>query len=130
MNKSVAYSIKTMVDAYLEAALFSTTGDDDQPLDKKHSLKSFTKEAVEKATFDCQRFLLAIEMPARRTFGEYAALDYSRLGHDFWLTRNRHGAGFWDGDWPEPFAAEATKISHSFGEVDILVYRKRLQFSR
>lgn len=20
-------------------------------------------------------------------------------GHDLWLTRNGHGAGFWDGDW-------------------------------
>jgi len=24
-----------------------------------------------------------------------------QAGQDFWLTRNGHGAGFWDGDWPE-----------------------------
>ena len=24
--------------------------------------------------------------------------DASRAGHDFWLTRNGHGAGFWDRD--------------------------------
>ena len=23
----------------------------------------------------------------------------SQFGHDFWLTRNGHGAGFWDGEW-------------------------------
>jgi hypothetical protein len=27
--------------------------------------------------------------------------DPSRAGHDFWLTRNGHGAGFWDGDWDD-----------------------------
>ncbi len=25
-----------------------------------------------------------------------STLDMERAGHDFWLTRNRHGAGFWD----------------------------------
>ena len=27
--------------------------------------------------------------------------EYERAGSDFHLTRNGHGAGFWDGDWPE-----------------------------
>lgn len=26
-------------------------------------------------------------------------LDGTDWCHDFWLTRNGHGAGFWDGDW-------------------------------
>ena len=25
--------------------------------------------------------------------------ELARAGTDFWLTRNGHGAGFWDGDW-------------------------------
>lgn len=41
----------------------------------------------------------------------------ARLGHDFWLTRNGHGSGFWDGDWPEPEASKLTKLSESFGEI-------------
>lgn len=40
----------------------------------------------------------------------------ARAGHDFWLTRNGHGAGFWDGDYPEPAATLLTDIAHSFGE--------------
>lgn len=43
--------------------------------------------------------------------------DFKQAGHDFWLTRNHHGAGFWDGDYPEPEGTELTKLSHSFGEV-------------
>ena len=27
--------------------------------------------------------------------------EYSQAAHDFILSANGHGAGFWDGDWPE-----------------------------
>lgn len=36
---------------------------------------------------------------------------------DFWLTRNGHGAGFWDGDWPVPAATRLTEASEKAGEV-------------
>lgn len=39
----------------------------------------------------------------------------SRAGHDFYLTRNRHGAGFWDGDWPEDIGRKLTEASHAYG---------------
>ena len=44
-----------------------------------------------------------------------------RAGHDFWLTRNHHGAGFWDGDWPEDVDEKLTEASHSWGEMDLYV---------
>ncbi len=47
--------------------------------------------------------------------------DSRMAGHDFWLTRNRHGAGFWDGDYPEPAASQLTKASHNYGEVSLYV---------
>lgn len=40
--------------------------------------------------------------------------------HDFWLTRQGHGAGFWDGDWPEHGDA-LTELSNQFGEVWLYV---------
>jgi hypothetical protein len=49
------------------------------------------------------------------------APDYARAGHDFWLTRNRYGAGFWDGDWNEPAATILTDSSHAYGESDLYV---------
>jgi len=36
--------------------------------------------------------------------------------HDFWLTRNHHGAGFWDGDWEEPACSILDALSEEFGE--------------
>lgn len=34
-------------------------------------------------------------------FGQMIAGREAEAGHDFWLTRNGAGAGFWDGDWDE-----------------------------
>jgi len=44
----------------------------------------------------------------------------SQAGHDFWLTRNGHGAGFWDGDWPETGDA-LTEACRAYGEVELYV---------
>jgi hypothetical protein len=40
------------------------------------------------------RDLVAAELPFVLT-----EADDTDLGHDFWLTRAGHGAGFWDGDY-------------------------------
>jgi hypothetical protein len=51
---------------------------------------------------------------------EDAADDY-QAGIDFWLTRNRHGSGFWDGDYDRldgtgEAAGRLTDSAHAFGE--------------
>jgi hypothetical protein len=43
------------------------------------------------------------------------------VAHDFWLTRNHHGAGFWDGDYPEPLGKQLTELAHSYGECELYV---------
>lgn len=45
--------------------------------------------------------------------------DDAHAGHDFWLTRNGHGAGFWDGDWPKPYDDQLTTAAKAFGEVSL-----------
>lgn len=42
----------------------------------------------------------------------------AQAGRDFWYTRNGHGVGFWDGDWPEPYATALTEAADAFGSVD------------
>ena len=42
--------------------------------------------------------------------------DDVNAGHNFALTRNGHGAGFWDVDYPE-HGDRLTEIAQSFGEV-------------
>lgn len=42
-------------------------------------------------------------------------------GRDFYLTRNRHGAGFWDGDRPDEIGRALTSASHAYGSFDLYV---------
>lgn len=38
-----------------------------------------------------------------------------QAGHDFYLTRNRHGAGFWDGDWSDEDGKVLTAAARVYG---------------
>jgi len=57
-----------------------------------------------------------------RSQGDY--WDYA--AHDFILTRNGHGAGFWDGGWHEPMATKLTELSKKFGEIYIYLSDENL----
>ncbi len=109
-------------DAYVEAALWSSTDESTPsggyPLDKSYGRSDFTREALHKMRKDANAFALA--------HADLIRGRESQAGHDFWLTRNHHGAGFWDGDWPKPAADILTKDSHAYGEQHIYVSRKRL----
>lgn len=41
----------------------------------------------------------------------------SSAGHDFWLTRNHHGAGFWDRGLDD-VGRRLTEMSHPYGDAD------------
>ena len=87
-------TLAQFVMAYLECAIWSSIDDDGTPLDLKgYSIYDFDADSVEQATQDCRAFIAQVI--------KYADFDaYTHLreqgGHDFWLTRNGHGAGFWD----------------------------------
>ena len=46
--------------------------------------------------------------------------DFEQHGHDFWLTRNGHGAGFWDRGYKKEIADALTEDSHRCGEAYLL----------
>lgn len=48
---------------------------------------------------------------------DWISPDLAAAGHDFFLTRNRHGAGFWEGGWGH--GGELTKLSHAWGEATL-----------
>lgn len=73
--------------AYIEALYFTDTGtDSDIPSDAR--LSPETRESIKQ---DCARFLALFA----DDIGE-SGVHWEQAGHDFWLTRNGHGAGFWD----------------------------------
>lgn len=117
--------------AYLVAALWSTTDNADDsggaPLDTNYTLEHCTPGLLKDVIKDCADFQQQCAALLRDGFIEernarrssYSIDD--RAGHDFWLTRNGHGAGFWDGDWVEPVGQMLTDAAKSFGEVDLYV---------
>jgi len=99
--------------SYITAALWSSTDDDGTPLDGKYSIEDIAPSTLEAMVKDCQQFQQQ-NAEALEEKGD------TQGGHDFWLTRNGHGAGFWDGDWPENGKA-LTLASKKFGEADLYV---------
>lgn len=71
----------------------------------------FAPCAEENALADCMRF-------AGINWQMIKDNDPAHVAHDFWLTRNHHGAGFWDR--PELYGKEnaeaLTQSAHSFGQ--------------
>ena len=49
------------------------------------------------------------------------APQYAAAGHDFWLTRNGHGCGFWDRDLPGTLGEELSKLAEAAGVLDVYI---------
>lgn len=78
------------VDAYLEAALWSSMDEDEKPLDDKYGEDDWSQEAIDQAVEESNAFI-------KENLKDLEAVGtQAQHGHDFWLTRNGHGAGFWD----------------------------------
>lgn len=101
----------TFTKAYVEALLWSSSGDHDSPLGREANINEISPQLMERIEADCKNFQLFNS--------EHFDGKYSEAGHDFALTRNRHGAGFWDGDWPEPAGTLLTDAAHAVGELEL-----------
>ena len=109
----------TFLASYIETALWSCTDSDGVPLDNsKYCDAELAPETLKKFEADCEAFAAKGSV----LYPEYfAGLQSQTTAHDFWLTRNGHGAGFWDGDYPKAIGETLTEFAHSFGEVDLYV---------
>ncbi len=103
----------TFVQAYLECALWASTDEEGEPLDAQYGVENLAPVALAQAKRECEAVLTENDDDIGRRV--------ERAGGDFWLTRNGHGAGFWDGDWLEPHATRLTEASHAAGGRDLYV---------
>lgn len=110
-------SAEDFLSAYIECALWSSTDDDGRPLDKKFSRDSLSGEALLKMIKDCRAF--------REQAGIVILRNMPRAGHDFWLSRNGHGAGFFDGAWGE-YGDKLQALAKSFGECNLMINGEEL----
>ncbi len=109
--------------AYIEAALWSSTDDDGEPLDANYVPANIDQKTLKKMIDDCAKFQRenADDLAKYNGPSKYTAEEIG--GHDFWLTRERHGSGFWDDKkrWPDGAADRLTEAAHRFGEFGLYV---------
>jgi hypothetical protein len=98
------------IDAYIECALWA------------EDLEAYELEDATRVEMivDCNKFYRENEHDITCPDNLKGSLNPQvQAGHDFWLTRCGHGAGFWDGDWNEPAATRLTDAAKRMGEMHL-----------
>lgn len=80
-------SIDEFTEAYLDCAFWT----EEEELSEDATVFSLAPSALDSILEDCAAFLRDNAQDI-----EACGLGIAQCGHDFWLTRNGHGAGFWD----------------------------------
>ena len=113
--------------AYIACALWSTndesTLEGGVPFDGNYSEEDIHPDMLVEMIADCRAF--QDQNKSDINAGPHGCQlcqvqsSSAQAGHDFWLTRNGHGAGFWDGDWPIAAGKRLTKASEEAGDVTL-----------
>lgn len=99
-------------EAFVAAALWSSTYEhDDCNACKEGQCNPACDDGEHEICQETQEFLDAVALTFWKQYGYMCSEDnltkplqhsaVSQAGHDFWLTSQGHGCGFWDGDWKE-----------------------------
>ena len=116
---------ESFLDGYITAALWSSNDNSDEsggvPLDSNYDASDIAPETLAEMRSDCTKF----QAINRKLLVDAHGRGYSkaRAGHDFWLTRNGHGAGFWDRDELDAggLGDKLTAATKKFGGYDLYV---------
>lgn len=114
-------ALQEFIDAYIKCALWTEEEQlaaDGVAVDPA-GLTSYSMMKIER---DCMIFWAA----GKERIGDHI----EQAGHDFWLSRNGHGVGFWDR--PEVYGAENAawlhELAETFGEVNLLAGNGRIHY--
>lgn len=106
---------------YIEALLFSSTVEINGETVNADQVEYVSTAAIGSCTADCYAFL-SKHKPLVKQAARIKGYSASQAGHDFALTRNGHGAGFWDREvLPQELRDALTAASQAFGEVSAYV---------
>lgn len=106
-------ALQRMTDAYITAMHWASTDFEGESLDNYPT----SAEGKDNAASTCNAFLKAHGADLEIVMGLHPNYGYSEAGHDLFLTREGHGAGFWDrglGHYGDVF----TKYCQSIGPAD------------
>ena len=122
-TESNKHDIDTILNNYFEAALFTEeenlikdiNDNSDNELRNGHfTIYDFTENAKEKSIADIKTFLSKVGSAADDISDEM-------LGHDIWLSRNSHGAGFFDRGYDKEIVEILMDAARSLKGVDLYV---------
>jgi hypothetical protein len=112
------FPIKSFIRGYIECALWSSvdyeTGD---TLDDFCDASDISPNCYRSMKSDCYDFIRSNFVDLRE-YVECRSADSA--GHDFWLTRHHHGAGFWDRGLGK-LGDRLTEAAHAYGSVDLFI---------
>ena len=107
------------LEAYIIAALWSTNDESNEaggyPLDQTYGIEDLAPKTLAKMEADCTKF-----QADNKDLLEASKMDDEQAGHDFWLTRCGHGAGYWDRGLEE-VGDQLTAACDKWGSVDLYV---------
>jgi len=109
-------NIETILDHYIACALWSSTDDHDEPMEYNYDADDLAADTLAQMRADVEAFVNSVEEQGL----DVSAWSDEQFGHDFWLTRNGHGAGFWDRGQGN-VGDELTALSKPFGEFSLYV---------
>lgn len=104
--------VNAAVAGYVKALLWTTLDDEGEPLDQNYSIDDLTPEGLMEIT-ECVEDFVFVNLAVVEKYDPWG------IGHDFLLTRNRHGAGFWDGGYAELDGSVLTAAAHAYGETTV-----------
>jgi len=102
-------SLDAFTKAYLECALWSSEGCEE------HGFSDIALDTNRQAIKDCAAF-----QTDNAELLKFAGDDIQN-GHDFWLSRNGHGAGFFDRGYVDGVGKKLQEAARIYGTVELYV---------
>jgi hypothetical protein len=117
--------------ALAEVVLYTNSDEYGDPLDENYLIANFEEESLKKLYTEYQQFISIVEEKITAAIGDkWNCIDdfydvqqpaLNQTEYDYVLTRNRHGAGFWDGDWSSEVSQILTDAAQSQPEFTALI---------
>ncbi len=108
---------ETFLEGYIACALWIETDHLDEsgghPLENNYDDDDLAPETLAKMKKDCEEF-------QKQAGNLLKDIEDGLAGHDFWLTRNGHGSGYWDSDLGE-IGDKLTELCEKFPGVNLYV---------
>ncbi len=114
LDMSIANKMEFFIGGYITCAMWSSTDDNGDTLETNHSPDKIDDTTMLDIVIDCWTFVKNNQHLIEDN------MTWSQAGHDFWLTRNGHGTGYWARGLGE-VGEQLSTACESFSEVDLFI---------